>query len=81
MSMAVATQEVEAMETIKEDYRGYEISYVNPPLMGNTFQVNVASENPRLLARLGSDDTVVSGRNMADAIAKAKLRIDAILGG
>jgi hypothetical protein len=69
------------METIKETYKGYEISYVKPPLMGGMFQVNLASERLDLLRRLERQDAVIAGESMDDAIAKAKARIDEIVGG
>jgi hypothetical protein len=68
------------METIKETYKGYEISYVKPPLMGGMFQVNVASESRHLLSRLKPQDGVIAGDSTDDATAKAKVRIDEILG-
>ena len=42
------------MERIKEDYKGYIISYLKVPLMGSQFQVNVGSEDRNLMLRLGA---------------------------
>ena len=68
------------METVQETYKGYIISYLKVPLMGNMFQVNVGSEDRNLMLRLGQHNTVVAGRNMADAIVKAKAVIDQLAG-
>ena len=66
------------METIKENYKGYIISYLKVPLMGTQFQVNVGSEDRNLMLRLGHENHVISGRDYPDAIAKAKAIIDII---
>ncbi len=66
------------MERIKEDYKGYIISYLKVPLMGSQFQVNVGSEDRNLMLRLGHENHVVAGHDYPDAIAKAKAVIDKI---
>jgi hypothetical protein len=66
------------MERLQEQYKGYIISYLKVPLVGNMFQVNVGSEDRNLILRLGHENHVISGRDYPDAIAKAKAIIDRI---
>lgn len=68
------------MEQITMPYRGYVISYLKVPLMTGKFVVNIASEDPHLLAKIGMKAEVIeSSISYDDAMAKAKEFIDGVL--
>ena len=68
------------MPTIHLEYRGYDLSYEQPPLMTNMFQVSVASNDKNLMAKLGLSSKIISGRGMEDAKVNARRFVDYILG-
>ena len=68
------------MESIREQYKGYIISYQKVPLLGGTFQVSVASNDENLMAKIGLGSKVISGRDMEDAKSNARRFVDVILG-
>jgi hypothetical protein len=69
------------METIIVTYRGYQISYLMPPLMSDCFRVSIGSENHRLMDKLGLRGARAHGRCESDALANAKHLIDEVLRG
>jgi len=63
-----------------ENYRGFIISWGEPPMMGQ-WTANVASDQPNLLALMKQNGSkVIEGRDRDDMIAAAKKYIDGLLG-
>lgn len=63
-----------------ENYRGFIISWDEPPMMGR-WTANVASDQPNLLALMKQNGSkVIEGRDRDDVIAAAKKYIDGLLG-
>ena len=63
-----------------ENYRGFIISWQEPPMMGR-WTANVASDLPNLLTLIRQNgSTVIDGRDRDDMIAAAKKYIDCPLG-
>jgi hypothetical protein len=63
-----------------ENYRGFIISWQEPPMMGR-WTANVASDLPNLLALMRQNGSkVIDGRDRDDMIAAAKKYIDGLLG-
>jgi hypothetical protein len=60
------------------DYKGYEITYPKVPMFSNQQTVNLCSDNPHLLNKLGGRTVVINAANLEGAIAEAKRRVDAI---
>lgn len=63
-----------------EIYRGFEISWEDPPLTSDRWTVNIASNDPPLMAMLGSSAKVIDAATRDETIAKAKRSIDHLLG-
>jgi hypothetical protein len=64
-----------------EAYRGFTISWQEPPQTSAKGTANVASEDPRLHALMGRHGaSVIDGRTRDDMIARAKASIDSMLG-
>jgi hypothetical protein len=61
------------------DYKGYEIHYPRVRIDTSGWTVNLASNDPRLLNRLGGQTIVIKDhQSLEGAIAKAKGHIDAL---
>jgi hypothetical protein len=59
------------------DYRGFVISWQEPPLTGAKWTANVASNSPQLYALMGSGGaTVIDGRTREEMLTNAKSYID-----
>jgi DNA-binding XRE family transcriptional regulator len=59
------------------DYKGYEITYPRTPMFPNKFMVNLCSNNPHLLNKLGGRNLVIDDHTSLEAaIAKAKRHVD-----
>lgn len=67
------------MPTIHLEYKGYDLSYEQPPQMGGMFQVFVASNDRNLMAKIGISGKIISGRDMEDAKANARDFVDGLL--
>lgn len=61
------------------EYRGCVITWPKTPIDAARFTVNVASENPHLLARLGGCLVINDPRSIDNAIAKARRQIDELI--
>ena len=69
------------VKLLNENYRGFIISWQEPPMMGDAWRAEVASDQPNLLALMKqSGSEVIEGRDRADMIANAKRYIDSLLG-
>jgi hypothetical protein len=67
--------------TKTEVYKGFTISWQEPPLTGANWTANVASEHPHLnnlMRRHGAE--VIEGRTREEMIGNAKRYIDNLLG-
>jgi hypothetical protein len=62
---------------VTQEYRGCEFVALN--LMSDCCQVNITSDDPHLMARLGGN-VIVRDPSKDQAIAKAKQYVDAMLG-
>jgi hypothetical protein len=63
-----------------ENYRGFVISWQEPPMMGNGWTANVASDSPQLLSLMGPNGAkVIEARTRDEMIANAKQYIDRLL--
>jgi hypothetical protein len=63
-----------------ENYRGFIISWQEPPMMGR-WSANVASDLPNLLNLMRQNGSkVIDGRDRDDMIAAAKKYIEGLLG-
>jgi hypothetical protein len=59
------------------DYKGYEITYPPVPMFPNRWTVNLCSNDPRLLNRLGGRAIVIDDHtSLRAAIAKAMRCVD-----
>jgi Helix-turn-helix len=59
------------------DYKGYEITYPPVPMFPNKFTVNLCSNNPHLLNKLGGRNIVIDDyASLEAAIEKAKRHVD-----
>jgi hypothetical protein len=64
----------------KESDNGFEISWQEPPMLGDCWRANVAGTTPHLLALMKqAGSKVIEGRDRADMIAKAKRYINDLL--
>jgi hypothetical protein len=61
-----------------EDYKGFIISWQEPPLTSAKWTANVATENRHLLALIKGAG-IIDGRTREDMLAKAKQYIDDLL--
>lgn len=73
---------LEAEDMIVEDgndmvlhYKGYEARFPKVPMFPNKWTINLCSNDPRLLNKLGGN-VVIDGRSREDAIAKTKEHVD-----
>jgi hypothetical protein len=63
-----------------ENYKGFLISWQEPPMMGR-WTANVATNQPNLLPLMKqSGSKVIDGRDHGDMIAASKKYIDSLLG-
>lgn len=63
-----------------EDYRGFTISWQEPPLTSAKWTANVATESLQLLNLMGRNGAeVIDGRSRNDMLANAKRYIDTLL--
>ena len=63
-----------------ENYRGFLISWQEPPMMGNGWTANVATDSPQLLSLMGRNGAeVIEARTRDEMIANAKQYIDRLL--
>ncbi len=63
-----------------ENYRGFVISWIEPPLTSATWTSNVATESVRLLNLMGGKGCeVIDGRSRNEMLAKAHEYVDALL--
>lgn len=63
-----------------ENYRGFIISWQEPPMMGSRWTANVATNSPNLFTLMGRNGAkVIDGRNRDEMIAAAKKYIDGLL--
>jgi hypothetical protein len=61
------------------DYKGYEITYPEVPMFPNRWTVNLYSNNPHLLSKLGGRNVVIDDHaSLTAAIDKAKRHVDAL---
>jgi len=59
------------------DYKGYEITYPKIPMFPNQWTVNLCSNNPHLLNKLGGHNVVINDHTSIEgAVAKAKRHVD-----
>jgi hypothetical protein len=64
-----------------ENYRGFIISWQEPPTMGNGWTANVATDSPHLLSLIGRNGSeVIQAQTRDEMIAKARQYIDRLLG-
>lgn len=64
----------------KELYRGFEITWQDPPLTGAAWTANIASEDRRLFQVLGSSGSkVVQMPTFDEMLASARASIDILL--
>src|SRR5271163_4674595 len=62
-----------------ENYRGFTISWQEPPLTGAKWTANVASESPHLLNLMGRNGSeVIDSRTRNEMLAEAKKYIDGL---
>lgn len=65
--------------TLKEEpYRGFIISWQEPPMMGGRWTANVATNDPKLLHLLKGGAAVIDGKDRDDMIAASKKYIDGL---
>lgn len=63
-----------------ENYRGFIISWQEPPMMGDGWSANVATDSRQLLSLMGRNGAeVIKARTHDEMIAKAKAYIDGLL--
>jgi hypothetical protein len=64
----------------EEHYKGFIISWQEPPMIGGTWSANVATNSPQLLALMGRNGAeVIQAQNRDEMLAKAKQYIDRLL--
>lgn len=68
-----------ASNTVQLEYKGCVISYPRIPMFPGQWTVNLASNNPHLLAKLGGCVVINDHRSIEGAIAKAKRRVDELV--
>ena len=61
-------------------YRGFIISWQEPPLTSAKWTANIESESPHLAAFLRHGVEIIDGRNRVDMVARAKSFIDNLFG-
>ncbi len=67
--------------TLKEDsYRGFVISWQEPPMIGRIWSANVATNSPQLLPLMRrSGSQVIEAQTREEMLAKARQYIDRLL--
>lgn len=61
----------------REEYKGFILSWQEPPIMGNMWQVTLCTDSWNLSAYLGSSGSIIfSGRDYDDAKTKARNHVD-----
>jgi hypothetical protein len=55
-----------------EDYKGFEISWQEPPQTSAKWTANVGSTNPRLFNKMGGRVEIIDGQTRDEMIANAK---------
>jgi hypothetical protein len=61
------------IELKDENYRGFVISWQEPPMMGNGWTANVATDSPQLLYLMGRNGAeVIEAHTRDEMIANAK---------
>lgn len=64
-----------------EKYHGFLLSWQDPPLMSNMWQVHVSPDDHSLLDLIGKPGgEIISGHSYDEAIAKARAFVDRLLG-
>jgi hypothetical protein len=64
-----------------EDYRGFVISWDEPPMIGGIWNANVATDSPQLFALTRRNSAeVIQAQTRDEMLAKAKQYIDRLLG-
>jgi hypothetical protein len=63
----------------KREYRGFVLSWHEPPLTGAAWVVNVAAEVRGLQSGIGNGAEVIPGPSRDEAIAKAMTYVDGLL--
>jgi hypothetical protein len=70
------------VENRTEEYRGYQITWQEPPMSGANWSANVATESAFLFALMRRNSSkVIQGRTRDDMLAEAKAYIDTLLDG
>ena len=64
------------MEMVHRPYNGYVITYPKIRLTSAKWDVNIASDNPNLMAKLQGKTVFDDGSSLEAAIAKAQQYID-----
>ena len=65
--------------TKNEAYKGYEISWPDPPMTSAKWTANVGSNDPHLYAEMGTHGLkVIDGQTRDEMIANAKAYIDGL---
>jgi hypothetical protein len=63
-----------------QDYKGFIVSWDEPPMYADAWRANVATNEPHLLRFMSGGSKVIEGRNRDDMIAAAKKYIDGLPG-
>jgi hypothetical protein len=67
--------------TMTEEYRGFVLTWQEPPPMGNGYSVNIGSDNMNLSGILASHEaTPIPNPNLLTALENARGIIDQLLG-
>jgi hypothetical protein len=61
------------------DYRGFVISWLEPPLASDKWTANIATENASFLRRMSRGPTVITGRTRVEMFARARSWIDRLI--
>jgi hypothetical protein len=71
---------MKGVDSKSKDYRGFVISWLEPPLTGAKWTANVASDSPQLYALIGGGGAkVIDGRTREDMLANARTYVDSLL--
>ena len=68
------------IDEINAGYRDGVITWPRIPMFSNVWTVNLSSSKPHLFVKLVGGNEVFNGHSLDDAIAKAKRRVDELLG-
>jgi hypothetical protein len=76
----MATISMTGVSNKTEDYRGFTISWQEPPITSAQWTANVASESPQLYALMARNGAqVIDGHDRDDMLATSKMYIDSLL--